>query len=96
MFPMCFVLGRILGTFASSSAPELSSNMVQHTVGFTEIVLSNCLRISSTSRMSGMTSLRRCERLTYSDSVVDNVTSVCIFEAQKIGGGGYKKLFLVH
>ena len=53
---MRFVLGRILGTFASTSAPELSSNTMQRTVGLTGIVPSNLSQISLTSRMSGMTS----------------------------------------
>jgi len=61
------VLGLILGTFAISITPALSSKTLQYTLGFAfNTGMPNCLA-SSNSHMIGNTSLIDCESAMYSD-----------------------------
>ena len=82
---MCLVLGRILGSRASSSAPLLSSKTVQCTLGGKSSMRTPCSRASLRSPISGITSLRLVERAMYSASVVDMAVMVCILDAHVMG-----------
>jgi len=81
----CFVLGLILGTFAISIAPELSSKTVHLIFGFPLWNLNPWSVASCSNHMMGITSLIDCERAMYSASVDDSAISVCILDAQWMG-----------
>ena len=67
---MCFVRGVILGDFASSSAPRLSSNALQNTVGAV-LTVSIFLDFNSSNKLIiGITSLNACDKVIYLASVV--------------------------
>ena len=82
---MCLVLGRILGSRASSSAPLLSSKTVQCTLGGKSSMRTPCACASMRSPISGITSFRLVERAMYSASVVDMAVMVCILDAHVMG-----------
>ena len=82
---MCLVRARILGMFAISIAPLLSSNAV-HTILGVVLTTLKPFDLNSVSRfMIGITSRRDCDRATYSASVVDKLIWVWRREAQIIG-----------
>ena len=81
---MCFVRGVILGDFASSSAPRLSSNALQNTVGAV-LTVSLFLDINSSNKLIiGITSLNACDTLIYSASVVLRLHSKSIIEPNNV------------
>ena len=82
---MCLVLGRILGRRANSSAPLLSSKMVQCILGGKLSMLTPCARASVRSPISGITFLRLVESAMYSASVVDMAVMVCILDPHVMG-----------
>jgi hypothetical protein len=81
----CLVLGLILGTFAISMAPALSSKTFQCILGVAFSTGIFCFLASSIYHMIGNTSLMACESAMYSASVVDKAISVCILDDQCIG-----------
>ena len=85
----CFVLGRIFGVRAISSAPELSSNTLQWMRG-TEAIMENPATFNSTINLiNGMTSRKAWDNEIYSLSVVLNAISVCYLEAHVMGQPPY-------
>jgi hypothetical protein len=81
----CLVLGLILGTFAISIAPALSSKTLQCFLGVAFNTGIPCCLAYSISHMIGKTSLMAWESAMYSASVVDKAISVCIFDDQCMG-----------
>ena len=76
---MCFVHGFIFGNFASSSAPKLSSNTLQNTVGVL-FTISISLNVNSSNKLIiEITSLKAWDSAMYSASVVDRLHCVCNF-----------------
>ena len=82
---MALVLGRIFGILAISSAPELSSNDLQNTLGAVDNMVMPQVCISLRSSMIGMTSRKALESAMYSASVEDRAISLCYLELQIIG-----------
>jgi hypothetical protein len=81
----CLVLGLILGTFAISIAPTLSSKTLQCILGVAfNTGIPQCLA-SSINHMIGNTSLMACESAMNSASVVVKAISVCILDDQCMG-----------
>ena len=72
---MCLVLGLYFGTFASSSAPLLSSNRVHFIVNSVQDI-SNILDISNIRPLMGIRSLAAVDKAMYSASVVLRAISV--------------------
>ena len=89
----CFVRGRIFGTRAISSAPELSSETVQWIWGISVLISKPAVFNSSISRINGMTSLRPCDSDIYSLSVELGAISVCSFDAQTTGQLPYVMMY---
>ena len=82
---MCLVCARILGTFAISIAPLLSSNLVYTILGVVLTTLKP-LHLNSVSKfMIGIILRRDYDRATYSASVVDKLIWVWRLEAQIMG-----------
>ena len=73
---MCLVRACILGTFAISIAPLLSSNTVYTILGVVLTTLKTFDLNSVSKFMIGITLRRDCDRATYSASVVDKLISV--------------------
>jgi hypothetical protein len=89
----CLVLGLILGTFAISIAPALSSKTLQCTLDVAFNTGIPCCFASSISHMIGNTSLMACESAMYSASVVDKAISVYIFDNQCMGHPAYVMMY---
>ena len=90
---ICLVRGRILGTFANSTAPKLSLNALQCTTGVVAIGNSNSRLNSLTSFISGMVSRNAEDRLKYSASVVLSAVSDCSRDFHKIGHPEYRIMY---
>ena len=82
---MCVVLGRIFGSFNSSSAPMLSSNALQCTCGSVALISNPFLRILCINPIIGNTSLIDWDKETYSASVLDKAIIFCSLGLQVIG-----------
>ena len=82
---MCFVRGRIFGTFAISRAPELSSKTLHLTLGALGALEPIRSSNSATTFAMGSTSRSEVESATYSASVVERAISVCRRLAQTTG-----------
>lgn len=91
---MCFVLGRIRGDFANSSAPLLSSNSFEwHLIS--GIGIDSTLPNSFRSDFIGIRSRKEVDNAMYSASVVDKAISVCILECHNIGHPKYLIMYPV-
>ncbi len=82
---MCLVLGHILGTFAISTAPFLTSKQVQEKVGIAVFLITPNLTASFASAMIGTISLAAADSATYSASVEDKAISVWNLDPQSRG-----------
>ena len=82
---MCLVRGRIFGTFASSSAPALSSNMVQRTVGVVVYMGTPNFSASSNKSIKGRSTQAFSLKAIYSASVVERAVLGWSREAQVKG-----------
>ena len=86
---MCFVRGVILGDFASSSAPRLSSNALQNTVGAVLTVSIFFDFNSSNKSIIWITSRNACDKLIYLASVVLRLHWVCNLDCHTMGQPAY-------
>ena len=84
LIAICFVLGLILGTFASSSAPLLSLNTLQCIIGLF-IAMLKTSETSSINPLSGIASLKAVDKAIYSLSHADNAISDCRRPTHNIG-----------
>ena len=91
----CLVRGVSFGDFATSRAPELSSNTLQNTVGAVLIVLILLVFISSMRLRIGITVVRDCDKLMYSASIVLRAHCVCNFDCHTMGQPVYKIMYPV-
>eukprot|EP00957_Ditylum_brightwellii_P147129 11203063-Ditylum_brightwellii.AAC.1 len=82
---MCFMRNLILGAFANSSAPVLSLNALQCTLGVTLSITMPACYISSSSCIIRIPLQSAVEIATYSASHVLNATCIWSLEAQIIG-----------
>jgi hypothetical protein len=83
------VLGQSFGTFASSTAPELSSNSLHRTVGIVSMGRFNFSLSSFTSLISGIVWRKAWLSDMYFISVTDWVISGWSLDAQMIGHPAY-------
>ena len=74
---MCFVLGHVSGTLASSFEPLLSSKIVQFIFKVGSSVILTIVFNSIINSLSGNISLAAVDKATYSVSVVLSAISVC-------------------
>ena len=81
----CFIHGHIIGTFANSSAPILSSKSQQCTLALVVPILIPILTASFMRLVIGITSCNACDRAMYSASVELRVILVWSFDAQMMG-----------
>ena len=77
LMAMCFVLGRVLGTLASSSVPLLSSKSVQFIFSVGSSLILIIVFNSIINSLSGNISLVVVDKVIYSASVVQSAISVC-------------------
>jgi len=73
---MCLVLGRILGTLASSTAPWLPSNILHWMIGVSTTLIIPFLAASLASERTGRTSHAARDKVMYSALVVEREISV--------------------
>lgn len=80
-----FVLGRIFGTFASSTVLALSSKILHLMVGFSTFLMTLYLDASFIKSINGRISRTEADKAIYSASLVESATSVCKREAHTCG-----------